>query len=162
MPAEGLGQLRLGMPVIFTVAGAGPQPRRGRLTRINPVADPTTRQIRITVAISNAESRLAAGLFADGRVATAERYSVVLPEDAVDRAGLRPTVVLVKGGQVARNEVELGLIDEGAARMEILQGVSPGDTVLVGSARGLPVGATVRIGSPAERSVSTAAPAGKE
>jgi RND family efflux transporter MFP subunit len=162
VPAEALGQLRLGMPVIFTVAGAGSRPLRGRLTRINPVADPATRQIRITVAIANAESRLAAGLFADGRVATAERYSVVLPADAVDRAGLRPTVVLIKAGQVARNEVELGLIDEGSARLEILQGVSPGDTVLVGSARGLPVGAAVRIGSPAERTVSAAAPAGKE
>ena len=162
VPAEALGQLRLGTPVIFTVAGAGSTPLRGRLSRINPVADPATRQIRVTVAIANTGSRLAAGLFADGRVATAERHSVVLPADAVDRAGLRPMVVLVRGGQVARSEVELGLIDEGSERMEILQGVIPGDTVLVGSAQGLPVGAAVRIGSPAERAVSATTSTGKE
>jgi RND family efflux transporter MFP subunit len=148
--AEGLEQLGLGTPVTFSVSGGGGAPLHGRISRINPVVDPVTRQVRVTVAVPNAGGRLAAGSFADGRVATAERVSVVVPSGAVDRAGIRPTVVRVHQGRVERVEVELGLIDGGRERTELRRGVAPGDTILLGGARGLPPGTAVRIGSPAE------------
>jgi membrane fusion protein (multidrug efflux system) len=150
VPAEGLDQLRLGTPVTFSVSGGGGAALRGRISRINPVVDPVTRQVRVTVAVPNAGGRLAAGSFADGRVATSERVSVVVPSSAVDRAGIRPTVVRVHQGRVERVEVELGLIDGGRERTELRRGVAPGDTILLGGARGLPPGTPVRIGSPAE------------
>jgi RND family efflux transporter MFP subunit len=162
VPAEGLEQLRIGTPVIFSVAGGGGAPLRGRISRINPVVDPATRQVRVTAAIPNTAGRLVAGLFADGRVATAERVSVVVPSGAVDRAGIRPTVVRVREGRVERVEVELGLIDDGRERTELRTGVAPGDTILLGGARGLPPGTAVRIGSPAELGRRAGGTAGKE
>ena len=162
VPAEGLADLRIGTPVTFAVAGGGETMLRGRISRINPVVDPATRQVRVTVAIPNTAGRLVAGLFADGHVATAERTSVVVPSGAVDRTGLRPSVVRVRQGRVERVEVELGIIDEGRERTELRSGVAAGDTILLGGARGLPPGTAVRIGSPAELSEQGGGAARKE
>jgi membrane fusion protein, multidrug efflux system len=117
---------------------------------MNPALDPATRQVRVTVAVPNEGGRLLAGLFAEGRVATSTRSSVVVPNEAVDRKGIRPFVVRIKDGRVDRVEVELGVIDEAQEQTEVLQGLAAGDTLLLGGARGLPPGTLVRVGSPAE------------
>jgi RND family efflux transporter MFP subunit len=148
VPAEGLTGLKVGTPVRFTVSGVGAL--EGRVTRINPSVDPATRQVRLTVGVRNEGGRLIAGLFAEGRVATSSRDGVVVPSSAVDRRGVRPFVVRIRGGRVERVEVQLGLIDEAEEQMEVQQGLAAGDTLLVGGARGLNPGAVVRIGSPAE------------
>jgi hypothetical protein len=107
--------------------------------------------------VPNAGGRLLAGLFAEGRVATSRRSSVVAPSGAVDRRGIRPFVVRLKGGRVERVEVLLGLIDEAREQMEIQTGLAAGDTLLLGGARGLQPGTMVRVGSPAELTGSQAA-----
>jgi len=155
VPAEALIGLKVGTPVSFTVAGVGAM--EGRVTRINPAADPTTRQVRVTVGVPNAGGRLLAGLFAEGRVATSTRSGVVVPSGAVDRRGIRPFVVRIKAGRVERVEVVLGLIDEALEQMEVQSGLASGDTLLVGGARGLSPGTLVRIGSPSEISGGQAA-----
>ena len=103
------------------------------------------------MGIPNAGGRLVAGLFADGRVATSKRVSVVVPSGSVDRKGLRPFVVRVRQGRVERVEVELGLIDAAREQMEVAAGLQPGDTLLLGGARGIPPGNTVQIGVAAEK-----------
>jgi RND family efflux transporter MFP subunit len=149
---EGVERLRPGTPVLFTVTGMGSEPLRGRISRVNPVADPATRQIRVTVSVPNAGRQIAAGLFADGRIALAERPGVVVPAGAVDRTGLRPTIARIRGGRVERVEVTLGLLDEAREQTEIESGIAAGDTVLLGGARGLPPGTVVRVGSADELS----------
>src|SRR3981189_2415780 len=44
VPAEALAQVRVGMPVEFKVNGYPNRSFRGPVTRVNPTADPTTRQ----------------------------------------------------------------------------------------------------------------------
>ena len=51
-------------PVTFSVSGYPGRRFEGRITRVNPTADPATGQVRITVSVSNAGSNLVAGLFA--------------------------------------------------------------------------------------------------
>jgi len=151
VPVEALAALKVGMPVRFSVADATPDLVSGRISRINPAVDAATRQVRVTVAVPNAGGRLLVGQFAEGRVASEIREAVVAPAAAVDRRGLRPLVMRLKGGQVERVEVELGLIDEARERMEIRAGLLAGDTLLLGGARGLPAGTVVRVGSPVEQ-----------
>lgn len=152
VPLEGLEGLRPGTPVLFTVTGLGDEPLRGRISRVNPVADPATRQIRVTVSVPNPKQLIAAGLFADGRIAVKERPGVVVPSAAVDRTGLRPAIVRIHGGRVERVDVGLGMIDEAREMTEIESGLAAGDTVLLGGARGLPAGTVVRVGSADELS----------
>jgi RND family efflux transporter MFP subunit len=149
VPAEDRLSVKVGTPVSFTVSG-GKEPIQGKVTRVNPALDPATRQVRVTVTVPNQGGRLLAGLFAEGRVASSVRNSVVVPGEAVDRKGLRPFVVRVKSGLVERVEVELGLIDDATEQAEVLSGLASGDTLLMGGARGLPPGTQVRVGSPAE------------
>ena len=144
VPAEQIGRLRRGTEVEFTVTGLD---RRitGEIERINPVVDPSTRQVRIYVAIPNADHALVAGLFAEGRVATDTKRAVAVPVAAIDSRGNTPTVHLLKGGRVAENPVQLGVRDEAAELVEIQAGVADGDTVLLGSAQGITPGSRLRV-----------------
>jgi RND family efflux transporter MFP subunit len=154
VPLEALKTLKVGTPVFFTASGLGDL--KGKITRINPAVDPATRQVRVTVGVPNSDGTLIAGLFAEGRVATSTRNGVVVPSGAVDRRGIRPYVMRVKGGKVEKVEVELGLIDAAQEQMEVTKGLAGGDTLLLGGARGLATGTQVRIGSPAEATQPTA------
>lgn len=144
VPAEQIGRLRRGTDVEFTVTGLE---RRitGSIERINPVVDPTTRQVRIYVAIPNQDQALVAGLFAEGRVATDTKRAVAVPVAAVDSRGNTPTVHLIRDGRVAEVEIQLGVRDEAAELVEIQAGVADGDTVLLGSAQGVTTGSRIRV-----------------
>jgi RND family efflux transporter MFP subunit len=144
VPAEQLGRLQTGTPVEFTVNGVD---RRisGRIERINPVVDPATRQVRIYVTIPNPSRALAAGLFAEGRVATDTKRAVAVPVTAVDSRGTSPTLHLLKRGEVTEVPVRLGVRDEAAELVEVLSGAAAGDTVLLGSAQGVTAGSRVQV-----------------
>jgi RND family efflux transporter MFP subunit len=145
VPAEQLSAVRVGAPVQFTVNGYPNRAFTGRVTRINPIADPATRQVRIIVSLPNANGSLVGGLFADGRVAAETRTAPVAPLTAVDERGVRPSVMQVKGGTVKKVDVTLGIRDPQTETVEIRGGIVPGDTVLVGSARGISPGTPVKV-----------------
>jgi RND family efflux transporter MFP subunit len=137
VPADQLASVRLGIPVDFTVNGYPNRQFTGRITNINPVADPTTRQVRIIASIPNAGNVLVGGLFADGHVSSEVRNAPVVPISAVDERGLRPFVMQIKSGIVKKTEVELGVRDAANETVEIRSGLAPGDTILLGAARGI-------------------------
>lgn len=151
VPAEQLNQVRIGAPVTFTVNGYPGRSFTGRVSRINPTADPATRQVRIVISIPNAEGRLVGGLFATGRLASETRTGMVVPVTAVDTRTNAPAVFRVKGGKVERVAVQIGLKDEIAERIEIASGVQVGDTLLLGAAQGITPGTTVTVSTPADR-----------
>ena len=148
--AENLAAIRLGAPVEFSVNGYGNRRFVGRISSINPVADPATRQVRVIATIPNQGGTLVAGLFAEGRVASEVRTSPVVPTAAVDERGVRPSVVRVKGGKVEKVEVALGIRDMTTETVEIRSGVIPGDTVLIGAARGISPGTKVKVSTPGD------------
>jgi len=151
VPVEEIDRLKVGSPVEFNVSGYD-RGFTGRIDRINPAVDPATRQVRIYVAIPNPEQSLVSGLYAEGRVATDARRTVAVPTSAVDRRGTAPVIHRLKGGKVGVVPVRTGVQDEATELMEILSGVSPGDTVLLGSAQGVTEGAAVRISNEEEAS----------
>ena len=159
VPAEQLADVRVGLPVQFRVSGYGDREFAGKITRVNPVADPQTRQVRIVASIPNAGSALVGGLFAEGRVASETRDGIVLPQNAVNEAGLAPSVLRLKGGRTERVNVELGIRDAAAETVEVRGGLAAGDTVLVGAAAGTSVGTPVRVGAVGDRAASSAASA---
>lgn len=149
VPAEQLGQVRLGAAVQFTVNGYPTRTFTGRVSRINPVADPATGQVRVIVSLPN-PGALVAGLFAEGRVASETRLSPVVPATAIDEQGIRPTVMRVRNGKVEKVEVVLGIRDGTTEMIEVQQGLAAGDTVLVGAARGVTAGTAIRVSTPSD------------
>ncbi len=148
VPAEALSAVRLGAPVDFSVRGYPSRHFIGRVTRINPIADPATRQVRIIASLPNTGGTLVGGLFAEGRVSSESHQAPVVPQSAVDERGLRPSVVRLKNGRTEKTEVSLGLRDAATETVEVTQGVSAGDTVLLGAARGISAGTPVRVSAP--------------
>ncbi|HEV8632358.1 MAG TPA: efflux RND transporter periplasmic adaptor subunit, partial [Thermoanaerobaculia bacterium] len=155
VPAEGIAALQVGTPVEFTVAGLPGQRFTGRVERINPLADPATRQVEIHVALPNVEGRLVGGLYAEGRVSTAAREALAVPAAAIDRSLGQPAVLRVSADRVERVPVSLGIVDEDAEKVEVRSGVTAGDIVLVGAARAITPGAKVIV-----QGSGAAAPAG--
>jgi RND family efflux transporter MFP subunit len=150
VPAEALSQVRVGMPIEFSVNGYAGRGFTGRITRVSPVADPATRQVKITAAIPNAGNTLVGGLFAEGRVSSETRTAPMVALSAVDERGLRPTVVRLKDGKIDKVEVGLGIRDAAAETVEITSGVAAGDTVLLGAARGISPGTPVKVSAPTD------------
>jgi RND family efflux transporter MFP subunit len=154
VPAEQLASIRIGVPVDFTVSGYPGRQFVGRITRINPTADPTTRQVRIYVSIPNEGRALVGGLFANGRMSTATKMGLVVPQSAVDVRSSIPSVIRVRQGKAEKVPVKIGLTDKTSETIEVLSGIQPGDTLLLGAAMGITPGTPVRISAP---TASTAA-----
>lgn len=148
VPSEALGALRVGADVTFTVRGYD-QPFEGRITRISPAADPTTRQVPIFVSIPNAAGRLVAGLFAEGRVLSEEARGLVVPENAVNTTTGEPWVLRVTDGKTDQVRVTIGLRDRRTERVQLTSGVKEGDILLRGAAQGIAPGTAVTVGAPA-------------
>jgi RND family efflux transporter MFP subunit len=150
VPAEALTSVRLGAPVDFVVTGYPNRHFTGRVTRINPIADPSTRQVRILASLPNAGGTLVGGLFADGRVSSEMHRAPVVPQSAVDERGLRPSVMRIRNGRTEKTDVSLGLRDAATETVEITQGLTAGDTVLLGAARGISPGTPIRVSAPTD------------
>jgi membrane fusion protein, multidrug efflux system len=150
VPAEALSEVRVGMPVDFKVNGYPNRHFTGRITRVSPTADPTTRQVKILASIPNAGNTLVGGLYAEGRVSSESRTAPMVPIAAVDERGLRPTVVRLKNGKIEKTEVGLGIRDQAAETVEITSGLADGDTVLLGAARGISPGTPVKVSAPSD------------
>jgi membrane fusion protein (multidrug efflux system) len=153
VPSEALSQVKIGAPVSFTVNGYPGKSFTGRVTRVNPTADPATRQVRVFISIPNAQGTLVGGLFANGRLAAESRTGLVAPVTAVDSRSNVPAVFRIKGGKVERVPVTLGLRDEGTEKIEIASGVQAGDTLLLGAAQGITPGTIVKVSSPSDKAL---------
>lgn len=156
VPAGLLGQVRLGAPVRFSVAGYPGRTFTGTVQRINPAADPATRQVPILVTIPNEEGALVGGLFAEGRVQSESRQGIAVPANAVDERGVSPAALRLRAGKTERVPVQLGTRDPESDRVEIVSGLAAGDTVLTGGALGTAPGTPVRVRAAAPAAATAA------
>ena len=148
VPAEAIGSIRVGAPVMFAVNGYPGRSFEGKVTRINPTADAATRQVRIYATVPNSSGRLVGGLFANGSVSSETRVGLMVPEKALDQSGVSTFVMRLKGGKVEKVEVTVGLHDVATESFEITKGLTVGDTVLLAQAQGISVGTPVRVSAP--------------
>jgi RND family efflux transporter MFP subunit len=155
VPASELSDVKAGSRVRFRVSGYGEKAFEGRVTRVNPAADPSTGQIMVMVSIPNAGQSLVSGLFAEGRITVQSRNALLAPATSINLAGPTPTALRVKGGKVERVEVQVGERDQASEMVEVISGVSAGDTLLLGNALGLVPGTPVRVGAPGDAGTTT-------
>ncbi|MCC7263752.1 MAG: efflux RND transporter periplasmic adaptor subunit [Candidatus Latescibacteria bacterium] len=148
VPAEDLAALQVGVPVRFAVSGYPGRIFAGRISRINPSVDPVTRQLHLYAAIDDPAHTLVGGLFAAGRVVSESRTGIAVPLAALDLHGLNPAITRIKGGRAETVTAVLGLRDQFAGKVEVVSGLSAGDTVLVGAAQHLSAGTPVQAASP--------------
>jgi RND family efflux transporter MFP subunit len=144
VPSEDLSVLRAGATVEFTVRGYD-RSFTGRIERIAPQADSTTRQVPIYVAIPNVGGRLVAGLFAEGRVVSNSATGLIVPVNAVNTNEAEPWVLRVRNGTTERVAVSLGLRDPRREEVQVASGLTDGDVLLRGAAQGISPGTPVKL-----------------
>jgi RND family efflux transporter MFP subunit len=121
----------------------------GRVRRVFPAADPASRLVPVEVAITGPDARLARpGFLARLRFALGARENVMLvPASAIVSDGGNPAVFVIENDRAERRPVTMGVTSEG--RVEIVNGVQTGETVVVAGTNNLRDGSVVRVVNPA-------------
>ena len=118
----------------------------GRIEIITPALELQSRTAEIQIAIPNPGYILKPGMF--GRVEITLRsqpQAVLVPVQAVLNQDNKDYVFVVKDGQAYRRVVQKGLVKDTV--MEIIQGLSPGELVVVSGQSLLREGMAVKIAS---------------
>jgi membrane fusion protein (multidrug efflux system) len=151
IPERFVGQLRVGQLIEFKVAAYPDRQFKGELYFISPSVDQNVRTALVKARISNEGLFLKPGMFANVDLTLRVRGdSVVIPEAALSQVleGDRATVYLVDSSQVALMR-KVGLGVRLAGWVEVLDGLSGGETVIVEGVQKVTPGSKVRF-APAE------------
>jgi membrane fusion protein, multidrug efflux system len=162
VPAVDVPELRIGMPVEFSVDGFGERRFTGRVERINPSTESGTRAILVYVGLPNNDAALRAGMFATGRIALAASVPApTLPATAIRTEAGQSFVWAIDNGKLARRIVLLGRRDETSGRVEIKTALAGSVPVLASKFDNLKDGAPALVKAPTSSQNATAAkPAG--
>ncbi len=151
IPANQRENIRVGQPVSLTLSTAPDRPVRGTIARIEPVANPQTRQVGVHVQVNNSAGTIVAGQFVNGTILTeGVTVATVVPKGGLRRNGDTAYVLVVEDGKIAQRNVTVGRVDETKGVVEIISGVRPGDQVIVAPTVTVEPGTEVRLaGTPA-------------
>jgi len=128
--ADNVGSVKAGQPVYFRVNGYGDQEFLGKVRRVNPSANPTTRQVEVLVDFTGDKQPKLAGLYAEGRVATETRTSLTIPASAVVRDGDKASAYKVKDSKLQKVDLSLSDRDPRTGDYVLKSGLIEGDQVI--------------------------------
>jgi multidrug efflux pump subunit AcrA (membrane-fusion protein) len=116
----------------------------GSVVKIAPAVDPRSRKLKVELEIENEDHRLKPGMFADVEIIYKEhRNLLVVPRIAVLEREGKNVLFTVEDGYARLREVKTGVGDE--ERIEIVEGLTEGERVIVEGNFGLSDGAKVEV-----------------
>ena len=119
---------------------------KGRISRVSPVMDSSTRSTPIEVLLENPGGILKSGMFAQLALATARKPgALAVPVDAVTN-GSGSAIFVEKDGKAVKREVVLGVRTE--THVEIVSGLAEGERVITFGLYGLKDGSPVQAIAP--------------
>lgn len=162
VPENLLGQLKVGQTVRAQSAAFANRSFAGRVTLLDPRVEPATRTVRLTAEFENKDEALRPGMFLSVALEVLERDdAVVVPEEAVVNEGMRHIVFVVADNKVDRRVIGIGQRQDG--RVEVVEGLKAGETIVVRGVQRVRAGATVNArpvgGPPAPAAGPAAGPA---
>jgi len=128
--AEHVGAVKAGQAVHFRVNGYGDEDFIGRVRRVNPAANPTTRQVEVLVDFVGEKQPKLAGLYAEGRLETESRVSLTVPATAVLRDGDRVSAFRVKDSRLQKVPLAIAERDPRTGDLVVASGLAEGDQVI--------------------------------
>ena len=139
--SEDIGRIRKGQEAVLRTGSFPGRDFRGVVRVVNLAADPQNKKFEVEVHVDNPEALLRPGTFGDlvFEVQSHEN-ALVVPQTAV----LENTYVFVAdGGKAVRKNVTLGL--QNTTMVEILGGLSDGESVIVEGNYGLEEGSPIQV-----------------
>lgn len=153
VPQREVGHLQVGDTIDLTVEGqAGVRPT-GRITAVDSIVDPATRNVQVQATFANGDGRLRPGMFVETRILVGDSTPVVaVPASAISYAPYGDSVFIVedvKGpdGKPYRG-VRQQFVKLGGTRgdlVAVVSGVKPGEEVVTSGVFKLRNGAAVRV-----------------
>ena len=145
VPARQANAVRGGQTVHFTADGKSFD---GKVARVSPTVDPSSRSVTVYLQIPNASGDLKGGTFATGRVISrVVPQALVVPTSAVRQSPEdgKSFVYRIAGKTLDVASVQLGVVDDRNGIAEVLDGLSAGDRVIIGNVGSLGRGMQVII-----------------
>ena len=129
--ADSIGEVKAGQQVWFRIHGFSDREFIGTVTRVNPAANVTTRQVEVLVSFDDAKQQPnVAGLYAEGRVETRSAASLTVAGASVVREGDKAFVWRVNAGKLQKVMLTLGERDARTGEFALKAGLAAGDKVL--------------------------------
>ncbi len=128
--ADRIADVKVGQQVSFNINGYVGKSFSGKVKRIDPAANPITRQVEVLVAFADNEKPKVGGLYAEGQVAVENRKSLSVPEAVVVRNGDKTLVWRIEQKVLRKVEVKLGTRDPQRGDFEVLSGLKDGDQLI--------------------------------
>lgn len=142
VPEVYLPLVKIGQPVIVTIDALPSRTFSGKVHAMEPVVDLATRGALVRARIPNTDGNLKPGMFARVSANLGSRPSaVVVPEQAILPKGKQTYIYKVIEGKADLTPVRLGRRSPG--QVEVVSGVSAGDTIVVDGLLKLKPGAPV-------------------
>lgn len=149
LPIEASSEIHSGQEAQITIDALPGQNFKGAITNINPAADAQSRQFSIKVRLDNKDHVIKPGMYARVTIVTNRvNAEVVVPREAIktDASGVTTVTVVDKDKVAHVKTVKVGASDEKSC--QILEGVEPGDKVVVLTYTPVKDGQKVSIGDP--------------
>lgn len=147
VPARLADGVRPGQPVRFSADGRALE---GRVARVSPTIDPASQSVTVYVQVPNANGELKGNTFATGRIIErALENQLLVPQSAIRQPAVGstagPFVWRFAGGVLERASVKLGVVDESRGIVQVVEGLTAGDQVVVGNVGMLGAGMQVQL-----------------
>jgi membrane fusion protein, copper/silver efflux system len=129
---QDLSDVRAGQEATITLRAYPARTFKGRVAFVYPTVGEQTRTARVRIEIANPEGMLKADMYASVEIAASvgRRDVLAVPDSAVIDDGVRQLVLIDRGeGRFEPRPVRLG--DKGNGYVEVLEGVSPDEKVVV-------------------------------
>jgi membrane fusion protein (multidrug efflux system) len=133
-------------PNLQIAASSGAYPDavfEGGVVSVGTRVDPTSRSVAIRAQIDNRDGRLRPGMFMTVKLVRAQRDALMLPERAIVPENERHFVFAVHDGRAQKREITIGRRRPG--EVEILEGITVADSVVVDGTLNLRDGLPVRM-----------------
>jgi HlyD family secretion protein len=139
-----IGQIEAGQSASLQITAFPGQDFPGQVTSVSTAADPSSRTFTVKITPAQGQEFLRSGMFADVSILAQENTNTILaPREAIVQ-GNQPSVFVVKDDNtVEQRNVTTGLYDQ--SRIEVIEGLQPGDVVVVAGQPNLQDGFTAEI-----------------
>lgn len=131
VPDSELGQIKEGMNAELKVPIAPARIFRGKVERVSPVIERTTRTAQVEMFFKNGDGSLLAGMFGDVTIIIEEKDDVlVIPFDTIlfeNQGMVGPYCYVIEDEKVTKRSLTLGIID--SENVEIVSGLDQGEMV---------------------------------
>ena len=141
-------KIRVGQTVQVALDALAQREFTGKVSRVSASADPTVRLVPVEVTIKNPDKRIGNGLLARVRFAQKAIKQIVVPEKALQRAENNKSFLFVvqQAGERAKvNNRPVSLGNQANGQVEVISGLSAGESFVLHSEKPLTDGEIVRL-----------------